>query len=218
MNEDSQAALRRTVLKEMLEPPKPSEDFPPSRLPTKEEKELLRLSATLTQQMRLNTVLLEPLATETIGDDKSPIRSPSARTPNRENTPMKKSSNTAVLGGDASLLISTGTGKGLWNIPGERDIFGNVGQCIHSNTPDFILPAPFSEASLKSLRKDNLIDAEGQRILRKMALSTDRVQVYERAQPTLLIRNTYLSTSVSLPSLDSMRKTEISFGVQKVIV
>src|SRR4051812_42475811 len=34
--------------------------------------------------------------------------------------------------------------------------------------------------------------------------------------PTLLIRNASLSTSVTLPALDSMNKTEIHFGTQKV--
>lgn len=199
----------------MLEPPKPSEDFPPSRLPTKEEKELLRLSATLNQKMRLNTST--DLLVETNNDTTlQPIRSPSIRTPNKKNISTITNTLSSSLNGETNLLLSTGNGKSLWSIPGERDIFGNVGQCIHSNTPDFVLPAPFSEASLKSLRKDNLIDAEGQNILRKMAQSTDRVQVYERAQPTLLIRNTHLSTSVSLPALDSMRRTEISFGLQKV--
>ena len=78
------------------------------------------------------------------------------------------------------------------------------------------MPPAFSEASLKALRKDNMIDVEGHTILRRLAASSDRVQVYDRSQPTLLIRSPAMSTTVSLPSLDSMRKTEISFGSQKV--
>jgi hypothetical protein len=35
------------VLQALVEPPKPSEDVPPARLPTKEEKELIKLSLSL---------------------------------------------------------------------------------------------------------------------------------------------------------------------------
>jgi hypothetical protein len=43
----AQAALRKSVLQALVEPPKPSEDVPPARLPTKEEKELIKLSLSL---------------------------------------------------------------------------------------------------------------------------------------------------------------------------
>lgn len=42
-----QAALRKAVLLSLVETPKPSEDIPPARLPTKEEKELIKLSLSL---------------------------------------------------------------------------------------------------------------------------------------------------------------------------
>lgn len=80
------------------------------------------------------------------------------------------------------------------------------------------MPPAFSEASLKNLHRDNLIDVEGLHILRKLAQSVDRVQVYDRSQPTLLVRSPSLSTSVTLPALDSMRRTEICFGTQKVSI
>jgi hypothetical protein len=102
------------------------------------------------------------------------------------------------------------------SVPGEKDIFGNSSMLLHSNAPEIPVPAAFSEASLKNLRRDNLIDIEGHHILRKLAQSQDRVQVYDRSQPTLLVRSAALSTSVTLPALDSMRRTEISFGSQKV--
>lgn len=42
-----QAQLRYDMLKSLTEPPAPSTDQPPSRLPTKEEKELIRMSMTM---------------------------------------------------------------------------------------------------------------------------------------------------------------------------
>jgi hypothetical protein len=112
--------------------------------------------------------------------------------------------------------MSSFGGPSLWSVPGERDIFGNSAMLVHNNAPDATVPPAFSEASLKNLRRDNLIDIEGHHILRKLAASSDRVQVYDRSQPTLLVRCPAMSTSVTLPALDSMRRTEISFGSQKV--
>ena len=43
----AQAQLRKSVLNSLVETPKPSEDIPPARLPTKEEKELIKLSLSL---------------------------------------------------------------------------------------------------------------------------------------------------------------------------
>lgn len=116
----------------------------------------------------------------------------------------------------------------LWLVPGEKDIFGNAVNMTSSSTtsnngtdkdpplPSQVIPPPFSEASIVSLQRENLIDNEGRRILREVAAKIDRVQVYERSQPTLLIRNAALSTSVTLPPLDQVKKTEIFFGAQKV--
>lgn len=52
-----------------------------------------------------------------------------------------------------------------------------LSQILRSNAPEIIVPPAFSEASLKALRKDNLIDVEGHTILRRLAASSDRVQV-----------------------------------------
>lgn len=43
----AQALLRKNVLQSLVETPKPPEDIPPARLPTKEEKELIKLSISL---------------------------------------------------------------------------------------------------------------------------------------------------------------------------
>jgi hypothetical protein len=311
--DNEQTLLRKEKLREMLEPPQPSDEVPPARLPTKEEKELLRLSLTLevtspsngnsprsesestskdnnnddnnnnddgrkknnsdkknndikniTTTTSNTTTMTSAKSTKINTNDKqitskaniatnttttsTIVTTEKAITPNLDlssssSSPQQKTvklrpivrtnsgrimfpkvasdgnTNTkaSFLGIDTqNVLINIPGIKGLWSIPGERDIFGNLNTCIHSNTPDFVVPAPFTDASIKSLLKDNMIDSEGTTLLRRVAKSIDRVHVYDRSQPTLLVRSPYLSTSVTLPSLDSIRKTEICFGQQKV--
>lgn len=106
----------------------------------------------------------------------------------------------------------------IWVVPGEKDIFGRTvplsSQAAAGDQQS--IPAAFSEASIMGLQRDGLIDEEGHRILRAIAAKPDRVQVYDRSQPTLLLRNTALSTTVTLPPLDAVSRSEIAFGVQKV--
>lgn len=300
--DNEQTLLRKEKLREMLEPPQPSDEVPPVRLPTKEEKELLRLSLTLevastsnnnsprsesestskdntddnnnnkkndhndddddgrkknnsekkkidlknittTNTTSTNDKLITSKANITATTTTATLTTEKVITPNlnlSSSTPQKPlklrpivrtnsgrimfpkigtdgNAKASFLGIDTqNVLINIPGVRGLWSIPGERDIFGNLSQCIHSNTPDFVVPAPFTDASIKSLLKDNMIDSEGTMLLRRVAKSIDRVHVYDRSQPTLLVRSPYLSTSVTLPSLDSIRKTEICFGQQKV--
>lgn len=294
-----QTLLRKEKLREMLEPPQPSDEVPPARLPTKEEKELLRLSLTLEEVASTsnnNSPRSESESTskdnkddddngkkKNISDTKNititnTTKTTVTKSAGSSNNNDKKNATKANITTTTSTttttekgitpnlsssspppqktlklrpLVRTGSGKimfpkvgadgttdnirasflgidtqnvlinipgirGLWSIPGERDIFGNLSQCIHSNTPDFVVPAAFTDASIKSLLKDKMIDSEGTTLLRRVAKSIDRVHVYDRSQPTLLVRSPYLSTSVTLPSLDSIRKTEICFGQQKV--
>lgn len=112
----------------------------------------------------------------------------------------------------------------LWVVPGEKDIFGRAvpigGSSMDKDTAKTPMPsqtiAPaFSEASIVAMHRENMIDNEGMRILRQVGAKVDRVQVYDRSQPTLLIRNTSMSTSVTLPPLEQVKKTEILFGAQK---
>jgi hypothetical protein len=291
---NAQAALRKSILHSLVEPPKLSEDIPPARLPTKEEKELIKLSLTiqhtamsrsqqlLQSQSRVgegsthdvgggNSLISPSFITEQsstmqggVGEEgmqshsfvssaqgdsiagpgqflkgsksapgglnslggkrgsspSSAVRTRSGASGNNKNKPLALTAvnSSTFFGGDSSVLMSSFGGPSLWSIPGERDIYGNSAQQLHSNVPEVVVPPAFSEASLKTLARDNLIDVEGHTILRRLAASSDRVQVYDRSQPTLLVRSPAMSTSVTLPALDSMRKTEIAFGTQKVTI
>jgi len=56
----AQAQLRKSVLNSLIETPKPSEDIPPARLPTKEEKELIKLSLSL-ENLKMQSQLQQGL-------------------------------------------------------------------------------------------------------------------------------------------------------------
>jgi Ca2+-binding EF-hand superfamily protein len=73
----------------------------------------------------------------------------------------------------------------------------------------------FSETSITTSHQDGLIDAEGHKILRKINKNSDKVEVYGRLLPEVLLRNPHLTTQVKIPTLDSISDSEVSFGNQK---
>lgn len=259
---DESQLLRKEMLRSLVESQPPPSDKPPSRMPTKEEKELLKLSLTLEaynlvdrrQQLDGSGDLFSPLQTNSakLGGgfsasslqeqfpsiSNSPLNVSGVPSPNNRSnlltanntvsshkkavSEMKK----ALIGKSVSFFTGTDASEvclsvmgipSLWSVPGEKDIFGDrIGGGAHSSTAENIVPPAFSDLSLKSMLREGLIDVEAQRILRRVGKNADNVSVYERSQPTLLIRNPSMSTSVTLPSLDNIRRTEIPFGVQKV--
>lgn len=247
-----QEQFRKGVLSSLNEPPAMTVDVPPSRLPTKEEKELIKLSlfgVTDSQNNASgkipnagNTLNTNSLLTSSITTDggltspgsfvtSSSLPSPltGSRTMSGTLRPMSKEQKdkdrqlkveslkgNMVFKNDSSVCMSCFGLPSLWFVPGEKDIFGNSVMQTTSAVPEQPIPPAFSDASIASMLREGLIDAEGHRILRKIAANNDRVEVYERSQPTLLIRNPTMSTTIKLPQLEAVRKTEISFGAQKV--
>lgn len=255
------AKVRMEMLKSLSEPPKVVQDVAPNRVPTKEEKELIKLSLLMDNQL-LNTSstatfdsdfngpaaastsllspsnsFIEPSASLTSpslnisqgGRAKtplSPVRSPSSSRAHSRGGKRDKDlktledstlKNSQVFGGDPSVCMSCLGLPSLWIVPGEKDIFGNTITLQSDNPlPEIAVHPAFSEASVNALQREGLIDTEGRAILRKIGMNPDRVQVYDRSQPTLLIRNPSMSTSIQLPALEQVRKTEINFGMQKV--
>jgi len=121
---------------------------------------------------------------------------------------------------------STGVGFGLGGIGsidssiGDKSIFNQTS--LWSNADDgslstiLVPPAAFSEASLAFGSKQGLIDDEAHRILLRMGHDADRVKVYDRGLPHLMLRSAQLSTSVKVPPLDAIAPSEIHFGPQRV--
>jgi len=258
---DESHLLRKEMLRSLVESQPPPSDKPPSRMPTKEEKELLKLSLTLEaynlagrrSEFDGKGELFSPQQTSSpqLGGgfgsasvqeqfpsiSNSPFNASGVPSPNSRAN-LLTASNTlgshkkavsemkkALIGKSVSFFTGTDASEvclsvmgipSLWSVPGEKDIFGDrIGGGVHSSAPENVVPPAFSDLSLKSMLREGLIDVEAQRILRRVGKNADNVSVYERSQPTLLIRSPSMSTSVTLPSLDNIRRTEIPFGVQK---
>ncbi|MCL4419262.1 hypothetical protein M1146_04125, partial [Patescibacteria group bacterium] len=232
---DVKDMTRKVILKKLSEPPPVSEDIPPSRLPTKEEKELIKLSLLNNSGSRLAQSSLTassegfPVLGNTLDTMSSVNLLPSTSlsplpsnilTARAKNEAKKKKHESALrsslmFAGDSSVCLSCFGVPSLWTVPGEKDIFGNTVQQGSANVPVQQVAPAFSDTSIANLMREGLIDTEGHHILRTIAKNHDRVQVYDRSQPTLLIRNPMMSTSVQLPAIDSIKKTEIYFGPQK---
>ena len=102
-----------------------------------------------------------------------------------------------MLGVDASEVCMSLLGvPSLWTIPGEKDVYGNVVKICKKNTgtvPEKPTPAAFSEQSIASMLREGLIDIEAKAMLRRVGGNADSVLVYDRSQPTLMIRDPEMS-------------------------
>jgi len=74
--------------------------------------------------------------------------------------------------------------------------------------------AAFSEASISTACAEGLFDEDAHRMLADVNTDKNKVDVYERAEPSLLLRNLSMSTSLTFPS-KNVSFTEAKFGTQK---
>lgn len=237
-DQSEQARSRKMMLKSLAEAPKISEEHPPTRLPTKEEKELIKLAFTsdlnthsmtstspgfgLSQSMSSLAPLKLTSSPPGSAERKKHIRpsvqqrsAASLSSSPHHNKSQSTLRSSLLFGGDSNVCMSSFGVPSLWIVPGEKDIFGRSVMQVNTDAPEQAVAPAFSDASIAMLERDNMIDLEGRKILRQVAANIDRVQVYDRSQPTLLIRNSAMSTTVTLPPIDTVRKTEIYFGAQK---
>jgi Ca2+-binding EF-hand superfamily protein len=77
------------------------------------------------------------------------------------------------------------------------------------------VPAAFTEDSINKSMNEGLIDDEGHAILRKIMKAPDKGAQYDQAAPVILLRNPSLSSTIRVPQLDAVKRSEINFGVQK---
>lgn len=267
--ESPQAQLRAEMIASLTAPSVGPMDAPPDRLPTKEERDLIKMSldmakldaktftssqsikssafSTLDSSLLDESSLLSPqpvksgvdlensiFTTTTMNGEKRSTtpKNDVSRTNSGKRTPLSKQGKLKAMrvqkenlktamasilsksngggAGDSTMLMASLTGgPSLWFVPGQKDIFGN------NNTEHDVIDPPFSDGSLRRMMREGAIDGEGMRILRKIGRDDEAVNVYDRSQPTLLLRNATLSTSVTLPPLGGGQITEIKFGVQK---
>lgn len=75
----------------------------------------------------------------------------------------------------------------------------------------------FTPSSIRQGEYEGSIDGESHNILDQLAKRPDRVEVYSRPYPDLMIRATSASTKVRVPSANKIDTAEVSFGSQKVV-
>ena len=78
------------------------------------------------------------------------------------------------------------------------------------------LEEAFSLSSISESKRRGFIDSEEFKILNKINRDDDRVQAFNRLVPQFLIRNTTLSTRVTVPKVAEVSQAEMMFGKQKV--
>jgi hypothetical protein len=127
---------------------------------------------------------------------------------------FNKSSNASVVSTSVKSLDSVTSQSlrappSLWTTADDYCDFA-VGKVSFTSMP------AFSEGSLNEGWNQGQIGAEEYNILRKVSSQNDKVLVYDRAVPLVLMRNVQLTASVTLPTEKSVKRSEISFGVQKV--
>lgn len=71
-----------------------------------------------------------------------------------------------------------------------------------------------TEKSIFEASKKGQIDTNALKILRRISMSEDKVQVYDRLYPNLLLRHIPSTTSVVLPKVTQETKPELLLGTQ----
>lgn len=107
-----------------------------------------------------------------------------------------------------SFLKSSSLARSLWST---ADDIG-LTDTSKSGQP---IPAAFTEDSINKSMHEGLIDDEGHSILRKIMKAPDKGAQYDQAAPIILLRNPSLSSTIKVPQLDGIKKSEINFGTQK---
>ena len=87
---------------------------------------------------------------------------------------------------------------------------------LWNNPNDFVANkvTAFSETSLANSHHQGYIDEEGHGILRRLQKDKDKLDVYGRSQPQIMLKNVGMCTGIEFPSSD-MNNAELSFGKQQ---
>lgn len=75
-----------------------------------------------------------------------------------------------------------------------------------------ILVSP--DKSIMEASRSGHVDTDTHRILRRIGASADKVQVYDRMYPPLLLRHLPSATSVAVPNVTQENKPELLLGTQ----
>ena len=193
-SESKEMTLRKSALRNMNAMAEPPVDHPPSRLLSKEEKELFKLQLTMDRlSMKVKSLKKGNQKSGNAFDaegsqemtHKSVAESTAAMANDRKTKHLAQAEAVKkMLGVDTSEVCMSLLGvPSLWTIPGEKDVYGNTIKICKKNggtVPEKPTPPAFSELSISAMLREGLIDIESKHILRKVSANADSVLVYDR--------------------------------------
>lgn len=242
-DEDEADKLRRSALEAMVEEIGPRRDGPPLALPSDDELRLRELEDKLDAHAKKTTRFGSPSGhDQEDGEEEEKGHGPQSAPGKMGGFPalhpglalfgggqkaadsdsMMSStveSASAVEAGDSEagkIAVSPirkvdhfgmNTKKALWSIAADN---------LKNNASAAVVAPAFSEESLARSMGEGLLDEESHALLRGVSLDKTKVHEYSNNKKgVVLLRSPALSTSIELPSLEGMRRAEVSFGPQK---
>ena len=220
--EKVQEQLRSNALGMMNEEIGPREDGPPITIPTKEEIKLLEMkemmSNTDIRRSRLDLYGPDKHSQHASDEDKAFLTGGG----NDDNSVSLHSTHSSHPRSRAATGYSETVNNHkepkikIRNFGGRNALWTIAGEPTRKSKEKIRVPPPFSEESLDQAQADGILDEESHKLLRHFATTSDKVHQYTNStKGTILLRSASLSTSIALPAIESMRRAEISFGVQK---
>jgi WD40 repeat protein len=228
--DSASAELRNYALSAMNEEIGPRDDGPPISIPTKSEIKLLELTD------KLSSAVIRRDKRDIYGYDADTGRLGSPGSPDVndadvffgtgnmlptfmtasddiseahsvDSVSLDPSQLSAKDMNNKKTLSNFGGKNALWNLATSEE-------SLKKGSGSLRIAKAFSEESLVQSMMEGTIDEESFAILRSMPHSNVH-QYMNSTKGTILLRNPTLSTSIELPSIDSMRRAEILFGPQK---
>ena len=190
IEEIERSAFRASIIKSLSEPPVFDDDGPPT---------LLELTNYNAMRKSMCGGPLEKIAEQVRGNlsGNNSISGSSLSSSSKSLAPMQS----------LSLMKSSSLGRSLWSTADDLGISDpSRGQPV---------AAAFTEDSINKSMNEGLIDDEGHAILRRIMKAPDKGAQYDQAAPIILLRNPSMSSTIRVPQLDSIKRSEINFGSQK---
>ena len=232
-NVDDQEKLRRMALEAMVEEIGPREDGPPLTLPNDDELRLQILQEKLDAHAKKTNIhnrqdhkndddehgaiKLDPVTAQCLASLHAPGErdggsiatetSDALSEPLKESRQQLASSTLPVSPIKKKQHFGVNTKKALWSIASDN---------LKDNPSVSALAPAFSADSLARSMSEGYLDEESHSLLRGVSLDKNKVHQYSNSKKgVVLLRSPSLSTSIELPALESMRRSEVSFGPQK---
>lgn len=240
-DEDEADKLRRSALEAMVEEIGPRHDGPPLALPSDDELRLRELEDKLDAHDKKTTRFGSPSG-HGQAEEGEKAGGPLSAADKIEGLPALHIGvglfNGAPAGNDNASILSSSLGSSAAPVAKDSDagqisispikkvdhfgintrkaLWSIASDNLKNNASAAVVAPAFSEESLARSMGEGLLDEESHSLLRGVSLDKTKVHEYSNNKKgVVLLRSPSLSTSISLPSLEGMRRAEVSFGPQK---